>query len=364
MRKIYFDNAATTQVDDRVIQKVTDCYRDVFGNPASVHGFGQKAQHVLDESREVVASFFNVGFNQVLFTSGATESNNLLLHHFSDKKIVTSDIEHSSIHKTVQKMQKEGSDVGNIPIADLPNISKAADLASCMLVNNETGLISDITQLIESLKENAAEGEGGLVHSDVVQGLYWADFNTIKADFYSATAHKVHGPKGIGVLIIPEDFDLDPLMIGGSQEFDKRPGTVNIPGVVGFAEALTHIDANKHQIQNTLNQVSKHFKEKIHEVGGLLLQDRVAHMEWAPHIVSVIFEHNAEELMQFLSMKGIAVSKGSACSSGSTLRSHVLTALGLSDDEADRVLRFSFSKNNTTAEIDAVIEEIKQFARL
>lgn len=355
MKNIYFDNAATTQVDAAVIEKMNHAMREVYGNPASVHVFGQKAQHLLDESREVVARYFGVDFSQVIFTSGATEANSLLINHFLGSKIRISDIEHSSLHKVSKRFADRGEDIALVPFAEINSFSEEASLLSAMRVNNETGVVLNLPKKLED--------SDALYHSDMVQAMY-IEPDSLAPDFITATAHKIHGPKGIGVLIIPEDFKIEPLFTGGSQEFNMRPGTVNIPAVVGFAEALKiHLDNHDKNIEHVSN-VSSVFKMTIQETGAELLESRFTDFAFSPHIVSVIFESNAEELMQFLSMKGIAVSKGSACSSGSTERSHVLQVMGLSDDEVDSVLRFSFSKFSTEEEVKYVIDVIQQFSRL
>lgn len=355
MKNIYFDNAATTQVNVAVIEKMNLAMHEVYGNPASVHVFGQKAQQLLDESREVVARYFGVDFSQIIFTSGATEANSLLINHFLGSKIRISDIEHSSLQKVPKRFADGGEDIVLVPFAEVSSFSDQTDLLSAMRVNNETGIVLDLPQGKDDSKK--------YFHSDMVQAMY-VDSDSLNFDFITATAHKLHGPKGVGVLITPEDFKLEPLFTGGGQESNMRPGTVNIPAVVGFAEALKiHTDGREKTIEHISN-ISSVFKMHIQQAGAELLESRFADFAFSPHIASVIFESNAEELMQFLSMKGIAVSKGSACSSGSTERSHVLQAMGLSDDEIDSVLRFSFSKFSTEEEVKHVVDVIAQFSRL
>lgn len=364
--KIYFDNAATTKIDERVIRAMHESFANVYGNPASVHSLGQQAQQTLDESREVISSYFNVDFSQILFTSGATEANNMLLNHFSDSKVIVSSIEHSSIDKTAKYLQKNGGEISFIRAVDInsePDNTHtiAVDLISCMAVNNETGLALDTESFIADLENS--EFDRPLFHSDIVQALHFKQ--KFAADFLTITAHKIHGPKGIGALIIPHGFRLNPLIHGGSQEGGMRAGTVNVPGIVGLAEAITVVSETFDETAEHIRKISRHFTEKIKNIPARTLNDILGEYSFADHIVSVVFDDiNAEELMQFLDMKGVAVSKGSACSSGSTVRSHVLTALNFSEKEIDSTIRFSFSKYTTTDEVDYTFDAIAQFMRM
>lgn len=370
MRKIYFDNAATTACDEAVLAVMLPYFTKEYGNPASVHNFGREAQKALDESREMVAHLLGVDSDQVIFTSGASESNNQVLEHFSNTKIITTNIEHSSVNKKVLDLREKGSDVSMLSPNELldgdpTDLFHKESLVSVMHVNNETGLIID-TRILNEKRSSLEEQGNAFIHSDIVQAwnLFDATADSLGVDFLTLSAHKFYGPKGIGALITPKDFKLSPHIIGGSQEYGKRAGTVNIPGVIGFAKALEISAGERGASREKIEDISGYFKNEARKRGAILMEDRFPKADFSPHIVNLSFSGmSGEEVAQFLDMNNVAVSRSSACSSGSTERSHVLLAMGLTEDEVDASLRFSFGKHNSRKEVDYCMDVLDRFLK-
>lgn len=373
MQKIYFDNAATTPIDIEVIKVVTQTMQEVYGNPSSTHQFGRKAKSLVENARKNIAKYLNCSAKEIIFTSGGSEADNLILFNAVDnlgiKRIISSKIEHHAVLHTIEALQqKYDIDVDYVKldqngvidyknIEDLLNNTNQKTLVSLMLVNNEIGNILDL-QIISNLciKYNA------LFHSDTVQGIAHTtlDLQKTPIDFFAASAHKFHGPKGVGFAFFKKGVGIQPLLIGGEQERGARAGTENIHSIIGLDKAmeiaLENYTKDKAYItdlkQYFIKRLLKNF-ENIQFNGNSSLVKKSAF-----HILNVRFPKNIPMFLFNLDLKGISVSGGSACQSGSNKGSHVLNAI-LDENEAKKTsVRFSFSKYNTKEEVNIVIETL------
>lgn len=372
MKQIYLDNAATTQIRDEVINAMTDVMKHQYGNASSTHSFGRSSKALIEKSRKTIASYLKVSAGEILFTSGGTEADNLVLRSaVRDLKvahIITSKIEHHAVLHTIEQLEKEYSisvsfvkidNKGEIDYAHLEQLlqNTAKTLVSLMHVNNEIGNILDIKRVANLCKANNA-----LFHSDTVQsvGHFELDLQEIPVDFLAASAHKFHGPKGVGFVFIRKNSGLKPLIFGGEQERGFRAGTESVHNIVGIEEALklaySNIDAERKYIQ----ELKRHFIKRLKtEIPNVSFNGHSGDLEKSTYtLVNVCLPVSAEKsamLLFQLDLKGIACSKGSACQSGSIQSSHVLAEL-LSDADLQKPsIRFSFSTYNTKEEIDYVI---------
>jgi cysteine desulfurase len=379
MQKVYLDNAATTQIRDEVILKMQEALT-IYGNPSSTHSFGRSAKTGIEKARKTIAKYLNAHPSEIIFTSGGTEADNMILRcavrDLSIKTIITSKIEHHAVLHTAEELEKEFGIAlwfvdlnthGNPKTSHLEELLKKDDskkLVSLMHVNNEVGNLLDINTVSRLCKENNA-----FFHSDTVQSVGHFEWNLeeTKVDFLTAAAHKFHGPKGIGFAFIRKNSGLKPLIFGGAQERGFRAGTESFHNIVGLEEAFIsayeNLDLEKEYItslkKHTINQIKKEIPEaKFNGLSGTL--DKSTYT-----LVNVCLpfdEQKALMLLFHLDLKGIACSKGSACQSGSAKGSHVLTEI-LSDEELSRPsLRLSFSKYNTKEEIDYTVAVLKEFA--
>ena len=379
MRQVYFDSAATTQVRDEVIDKMTTVMRECYGNPSSTHAFGRSAKTLIEQARKEVAKHLNVSAGEIIFTSGGTEADNLALHSavrdLNVTRIITSKIEHHAVLHTVEELQSKYSIVvdfvklkecGSIDTDSLEQLLKsnpAKTLVSLMHINNEIGNMLDIEKVAKLCKSHEA-----LFHCDTVQsvGHYNLDFSKIPVDFTAASAHKFHGPKGVGFAFIRKNSGLRPMILGGSQERGIRAGTESVHNIVGLAEALRlsyeNLDTEKAYVTN----LKAYFKDKLEtEIPNMKLNGRCFDTDNSTYtLLNVALPISTEKailLLFQLDLNGIACSKGSACQSGSGQASHVLQAI-LTEEELKRPsIRFSFSKYNTEEDIDYVIGVLKNF---
>jgi len=379
MKHIYLDNAATTQLDPEVIKAMNEANK-IFGNPSSIHTFGQEARKVVDEARDILASFLNCEAMEVIFTSGGSESDNLAIKGMLDSiqitdnsqkpHIITSSIEHHAVLHTIQELEKEGKieatyikpeengivRVGDIEKAIKPNTA----LISVMYANNEIGTIQpirEIGKMIETKNKQRSDSEKIYFHSDAVQGAEFLnmDVKYLHVDLLTLTAHKIHGPKGVGALFVKKGTPIAPQIIGGEQEFGKRAGTENVTSIVGFAKAIERIqitDNRIQQIQTLRDRLEQFILKNIPDSylnGGK--ESRV------PHISNICFENaEGEAIILNLDFAGIAVSSGSACTSRNLEPSHVLSAIGVKKELSHGAVRFSLSRYTTEEEIDRVCE--------
>ena len=373
MKRIYLDHAATTQLDKRVFEKMTPYFLDVYGNANSQHGFGRDAQKAVDEARDTIAKLIGAKPNEVYFTSGGTESDNWALRGTvkalknKGNHIIMSNIEHAAMLTTAKELEKEGVEVSLIGVDEqgfinLDELKKAIRpttvLISCMYANNEIGTIEPIEEIVKIAKEH-----GILVHTDAVQAMGAIDINVAKlgVDMLSFSAHKFNGPKGVGALYIKNGIPMARLIAGGHQERTRRGGTTNVPGVVGFAEALKLTKESMEKDNEYVSSLRDRFVERVeNEIPFVKLNGARDFSKRLPSNADFSFEFiEGESILFSLDMDGIAVSSGSACSSGSLEPSHVLLAIGLSEEKAHGTIRFSFGKENTMEEVDYVVDTLK-----
>jgi len=378
---LYFDHNATTPVAPEVADAMADALRQSFGNASSIHREGQRARQHFENARRTIASFLNAAPAEVVFTSGGTESDNLAIFGLirtlpGDRKhAIASAIEHPAVMEPFRRLEREGVEVtylevdasGVIQIAELErNLRPETILISVMHANNETGAIQpigDIATLVRGLRES---GQTIYLHSDGVQALgkIGVNFPELGADLYSISAHKIYAPKGTGALIVRKGVPLAGLQLGGRHERERRAGTENVPGAIAFARAVELCTAYDHEQVAVLRD---RFEECVlsaldgAEVNGTT-ESRL------PNTSNLLFRGvSGEALLIALDIKGMAVSTGSACSSGAVEPSHVLLAMGRTREEAKSSVRFSFGRYNSEEEVDqladVVIASVRQLRK-
>ena len=370
MAKIYMDNGATTKPDSEVVSAMLPYYNEHFGNASSLHSFGQEAADALDRARQQVANLVGAQPEEIIFTSGGTESDNLALKGIAylkknaGKHIITSVIEHPAILNTCKNLQDDGFRVTYVPVDDQGLIDPAAVedaitddtiLVSIMHGNNEIGTIQPIKEI-----SKIAHDRGVLMHTDAVQsvGKIAVNVNDLDVDMLSISAHKIHGPKGVGALYVRKGTRLESLVKGGGHEFGKRAGTENIPGIVGLAKAA---ELAGQRLDDDASHVTKLRDAAITKILGSISESYLnGHpTQRLPNNVHLRFSYvEGESLLMMLDMKGVAVSTGSACSSKSLEPSHVLTALGIPPEQIHGSLRITFGRENTMDEVDYVVESL------
>ena len=380
MKKVYFDNAATTQVRDEVILKVSEVLSE-YGNPSSTHSFGRSSKSILEHCRKEIALIFKVTAAEIFFTSGGTEADNLILNScvrdLHVTRIITSKIEHHAVLHTIEelclnynlqvdyvKLDANGM-VDYNQLEQLLNDTSKKTLVSLMHVNNEIGNRINLKQVADLCKENNA-----LFHSDTVQsvGHYNLDFSEIPIDFAAVSAHKFHGPKGVGFAFIRKNSGLKPLIIGGEQERGLRAGTEAVYAIAGLNKALQIAYNNIDEEASYIKSIKNYFKDRLlQEIPNLKLNgycgdDSLSTYTLLNVLLPITPEMGTMLLFQ-LDLKGIACSKGSACQSGSVGGSHVLAEILSEEDIQKPSLRFSFSTFNTIEEVDYVIETLKDIIK-
>lgn len=374
MRRIYFDNAATTPLDPEVLEAMLPYMREHFGNPSAIHAYGRKTRAAVEQARRSVAALLNCAPGEIIFTSGGTEADNMVLNcavrDLGVKHIITSRIEHHAVEYTAEAIGRSGDAKihwvrleadGKPDLAHLEELLRGTNgegtLVSLMHANNEIG-----TRLDLSAVGNLCRKYGALFHSDTVQtmGHYTFDLETLPIDFIACAAHKFHGPKGVGFLYMRNGATLKPLILGGSQERNMRAGTENIYGIVGLAKAMElayeDLDGHHRHIQGLKDRMKR---KLMAEVPGIGFNGDTSE-EALYTVLSVRFpdDGKGEMLIYNLDIEGIACSGGSACSSGSNKGSHVLGALYPERTGAN--IRFSFSRFSTTEEVDHVVDTLKR----
>ena len=372
MKKVYLDNASTTQLRPEVIQEMTKVLTEDFGNPSSTHSFGRNAKSILELSRKSIAKNLNVSASEIIFTSCGTEANNWILRSavqdLEVKRIVLSKIEHHAVLHTVESLQREyGIQVdyvavkpnGEIDITDLVDLlsQETKTLVSLMHVNNEIGTILDLDKV-----GRICEQHNALFHSDTVQsvGKIEIDLQHLPIDFVTASAHKFHGPKGVGFAYVKKNSGLQPLFFGGEQEKGLRAGTEAVHQIAGMAKALelsySNLAADRNHIQELKNYLINQLEVEFpaFEINGN--QDGIYTIL---NILLPFSDTKTAMILFHLDMKGIAVSRGSACQSGSIRPSHVLAEMLSSEDLKKPSLRISFSHFNTKEDIDLLITALK-----
>lgn len=378
-RKIYLDNASTTFVSSEVLAEMMPCFNVVYGNAGSLHSYGREAMAVVDKARDRIKTAINASkANEIYFTSGGTESDDWAIlgvaHANSDKgkHIITSQIEHHAVLNACHQLEKEGFEITYLPVdknglvnlAELLHaIRKDTILISIMAVNNEVGTIQNVKAIAK-----IAHGYNILFHTDAVQaiGVMNIDVQDMEIDLLSMSSHKLHGPKGVGALYVKNGVKIDPILFGGTnQERGKRAGTENVPAIAGFGKAV-EIAVKNHIINNKkYKTIREYFLEKLDEKIDHYQVNGHPHQK-ANSILNISFYGvEGESVLMLLDLAGICVSTSSACTSKSLLPSHVLQAMGVSDDIAQGAVRFSFGVNTSKSDVDYVIDElVKVIAKL
>ncbi|MGB0367536.1 MAG: cysteine desulfurase family protein [Flavobacteriaceae bacterium] len=377
--KVYFDNAATTPLRKEVIEVMHDALQQTFGNPSSTHGFGRTARTQIETARKSIAAHFNAHPQEIIFTSGGTESDNMLLRcaveDLGVETIISTKIEHHAITHALDFLETKGCKIIYIPVDksgqldyDMLNKALANDdskkMVTLMHINNEIGTILDLARVAESCQKYNT-----LFHSDAVQGVghYEIDLSEIKIDFLSSAAHKFHGPKGVGFSFVRKNSGLNPFILGGGQERGLRAGTESVHNIVGMAKALEISYANLATEKEYILSLKQHLIKGLNAIfPSLHLNGCCGDLSKSTYtLVNVCLPVPAEKagLLDFhLDLKGIACSKGSACQAGSNIGSHVLDEVVPKKLKKHPSIRFSFSHFNTKEEVDYLIDTLAEFA--
>ncbi|MDT7603244.1 MAG: cysteine desulfurase [Acidobacteriota bacterium] len=374
MKRVYLDNSATTPVDRRVVEAMLPYLTEKFGNPSSVHFYGQEARAALDRARREVAALINARPNEVVFLSGGTEANNLAIRGAAEasaahgRHIITSQIEHSSTRGVCDQLERQGYEVTRLPVYE-NGVVRVEDvraalrpdtvLITVMLANNEIGTIQPVAEIGALVEEMRAGGRKHLrLHTDAVQaaGRMKVDVGELNCDLLSMSAHKLNAPKGVGALYVRRSTRLAPQNIGGHQERERRAGTEGMPQIVAFGKAAQL--AREELAERTTRMCV--LRDRFEAGVVARVEDIVFNGERElrlPHLSNISFRYvEGEGLLINLDMQGVAVSTGSACSSGSLEPSPVIRALGRTDELARGSIRFSLGKDTTEEEIDYVLE--------
>jgi cysteine desulfurase len=376
-RLIYLDHAATTPLDPEVLEAMLPYLREEYGNPSSVHGFGQRARGVIDEARAKLSALIGARDSEIVFTGSGTEADNLAINgalagalSSADNgairtDLVTSAIEHHAIINTAKALDRNRHRVTSIAAGtsgqiDLEQLRAAVNektaLVSVMFANNETGVLQPVDEVVRIARE-----KGALVHSDAVQGLgkVAIDVSVLKLDLMSVSAHKIYGPKGVGALYVRSGTRMTAHIRGGSQERNRRAGTENVAGIAGFGKAA---DLAQHRLIEDAARIGK-LRDELEakltgSVGGSVIRNGSAGRICST--LSLSFEGvSGEDLLIALDLAGVAVSTGAACAAGSPEPSHVLKGMGLSRERINSSLRFSLGRGTTADEVDRTVEAVK-----
>lgn len=367
--EIYLDHAATTYTDERVLEAMLPYFNHVFGNASSLHGYGRAAEKGVSIAREQTAIAIGADKKEIYFTSGGTESDNWAIKGVAEAKgaghIITSTVEHHAVLDTCEYLEKRGFEVTYLPV-DAQGMVSAQSVAnairedtiliSIMAANNETGTVMPIADIGE-----AASARGVLFHTDAVQAIGHIDIDVdaMHIDLLSMSAHKFYGPKGVGALYIRQGTDIGKYMHGGSQEAGMRGSTINTPGIVGLGAAIALATEDMEAQAKAETAMAAQLMDGLLCLPATRLNGHKT--QRLPGSVNISFEGiEAEALMIRLDMEGIAVSTGSACTSGSTAPSYVLTEMGLCNADARGSVRFTIGRENTPAQIDTVIQTVTQ----
>lgn len=371
-RKVYLDSAATTYVSSDALNEMLPCFNIFYGNANSIHTFGREAQGIVDRARDRIAKTINAKSEEIYFTSGGTEADNWAIkgiaHAYANKgkHIITSQIEHPAIMESCRALEKEGFEVTYLPVdkygvvelAELLHaIRKDTILISIMAANNEVGTIQNIKAIGKTAREN-----GIVFHTDAVQayGALKLDVQDMCIDAMSFSSHKIYGPKGVGALFVRKGVKINNLIDGGHQERTKRGGTTNVPAVAGFGKAA-EINARDMSVNTQkMKSLRDYFVRKVTEEIPYVIVNGHPYQK-VQSIVNISFELiEGESILLMLDFEGIAVSTGSACTSGTLQKSYVLAAMGIPDETANGSIRFSFTRSTTKADLDYVVEKLKE----
>lgn len=373
--EIYFDNSATTKCYESVRDIVVKTLMDDFGNPSSMHQKGVEGENYLKEAAAIIAKVLKVNEKEVFFTSGGTESNNWSLiggamaNKRSGNHIITTAIEHPAVSEPVRFLEEQGFRVtrlgvdadGIISMEELEQaLTEDTILVSTMYVNNEMGAVQPVEAIAKLVHAKCPKA---LYHVDAIQafGKYEIYPKRMGIDLMSASGHKVHGPKGVGLLYMNEKAKVSPIILGGGQQRGMRSGTDNVPSIAGFGQAVKEIYKNRSEKNAYLYDLKKYMIQRLSELDDVVIHGNREDAKSAPHIINVSFVGVGSEVMlHTLEDRGIYVSAGSACSTHKRSKSPSLTAIGASGEEIDSSVRFSFTEENTKEEVDTVIDVLKQ----
>ena len=371
MKQIYLDNAATTKVDDAVLKEMIPYFNEKYGNASSVHIFGQQAKEALEKSRKIIAKAINAKTSEIVFTSGGTESNNFAItgltyaNYPAKNHIITTKIDHDCVMNTCRYLEKHVAkvtylDVDSEGFIDVKELEKAINdktfLVSVIHGNNEIGTIQNIEEIGKTCGK-----KGVLFHTDACQSFTKVpiDVKKMNIDLMTLNAHKIHGPKGVGALYIKEGISIDPLLHGGGHERGFRSGTENVSGIVGFAKAVEIADNKK---VKKMEELRDYFIDKVLKIDKVKLNGPSKN-RLCNNINLCIEGVEGEALGGYLENEGIYTSTGSACSSHTGAKSHVLKAIGKSDKEIASGIRISISKYTTKEELDFVLEQLEKIVK-
>tara|TARA_B100000787_G_scaffold7955_1_gene5964 strand:+ start:25299 stop:26432 length:1134 start_codon:yes stop_codon:yes gene_type:complete len=375
MKKVYLDNAATTPIAQEVIDVMQISMQDNFGNPSSTHQFGRKARTLVENSRKNIAKLLQITAAEIIFTAGGTEADNLILQNavtkLDVKRIITSKVEHHAVIHTIDFLQKKsGIDVdyvdldllGDISLEHLEKLlknSKKKTLVSLMYINNEIGNILPLKIVCDLCEKYQA-----LFHSDTVQaiGHYSIDLQKLPIDFIAASAHKFHGPKGVGFAYFKRGYVVQPMFHGGDQENGARSSTENVHGILGMEKAFIIASETLEKDKSKMNLLKLFFIEQLKLIhSGIRFNGQSSDIEKSScTILNVLLPIKNELLLFNLDLNGVAVSGGSACQSGGNKGSHVLSEISDKDDESFTSVRFSFSRYTTKNDIIYAIQQLKK----
>lgn len=375
MNRIYLDHAATTPVHEQVVQAMLPYMEQHFGNPSSIHAFGREAKAALNRARKSIAERLGISPQELIFTSGGTEADNLavlgtaLARQDRGKHIITSQVEHHAVLNACERLEALGFEVTYLPV-DQYGAVRSADvreavrpdtiLVSLMYGNNEVGTLQPVWDIGEFLREKDI-----VLHTDAVQALGTVplDFGRLPVDLASISSHKINGPKGVGALYVSADVPLEPLFYGGAQERTKRPGTENIPGIVGFAEAVRLVHEHLEDRRSVYLTYRQNMLAILKEEG--IVYRLNGHPEQClPHILNLSFEGvQADTLLMNLDLEGVAASSGSACTAGALQPSHVILAMHADEKRAGSAIRFSFGLGNTREQVEEAARKAARIIR-
>ena len=364
MKKVYCDISATTPINPKIVDLMAKIQKNIFGNPSSIHKYGQESHAVIEKARIEVATALGCHQEEIIFTGSGTEANNIALEGIikPGDHIISSSYEHPSVINVIKKLESKGTAVdlvkpkkdGKIDSNSIKAlISKKTKLISIMFANNELGSINDMTRIANLCKENSL-----IMHVDAVQcvGKVPINLNKLKIDLMSLSAHKFYGPKGVGALFIRKGINLEPTINGGGQELNLRPGTENISGIAGLGMAISKACDNIKENMSYINGLEKAFINKLNHYNI----DYIIHIkDRLPGVLAMAFPGiDGQSLLIGLDLKGIAVSFGSACSSGTTKASKILLDAGINENLAKSTLRISFGKIHTKNDVEYVAEQL------
>ncbi|MBR0277685.1 MAG: cysteine desulfurase [Clostridia bacterium] len=371
MHDIYFDNAATTEVKKEVAGLMYEVMTKNYGNPSSLHSKGLEAERIVKNAREIIAYKIGASLNEIFFTSSGSEANNLAILGFAGRlrykgEIITSKTEHKCVLECMKKLEKDGFTVhyldvdenGHVNLNMLENlINKNTQMVSIMHVNNECGTVQPIEKLYKIVKES---NENTIFHTDNIQGFCKTDLTVKYCDMMTLSAHKIHGPKGVGAVYIKSGLKLMPVIYGGGQERGLRSGTENVPGIAGFGKATEIFNKNYENVSKIKSHIVNRVTDEIPKVyiNGDFNED-------SPYILNIaMIGLRSEIILHFLEQRKIYVSSGSACSSNQSSPSHVLKAMGYKPERVDSSIRLSFNDSNTIDEANAFCDALAEISNI